>query len=135
MSIEAPAIQSLVLQEAVNSNIIYLRSGSGIGLFLFVFTMLPRKPGGGFNYFAGRISVMLKTVLMVVMIIVSIVLTASILFQSGNSAGLSGSIGGGAEQLFGKKKSSGYEGILSKITTVCAVIFFITAVAMTALQQ
>ncbi len=78
---------------------------------------------------------MLKTVLMVVMIIVSIVLTASILFQSGNSAGLSGSIGGGAEQLFGKKKSSGYEGILSKITTVCAVIFFITAVAMTALQQ
>ncbi len=78
---------------------------------------------------------MLKTVLMVVMIIVSLVLTASILFQSGNSAGLSGSIGGGAEQLFGKKKSSGYEGILSKITTVCAVIFFIVAVAMTALQD
>ena len=77
---------------------------------------------------------MLKTVLMVVMIVASIVLTASILFQSGNSAGLSGSIGGGAEQLFGKKKSSGYEGILSKITTVCAVVFFVTAVAMTALQ-
>ena len=77
---------------------------------------------------------MLKTVLMVVMIIVSVVLTASILFQSGNSAGLSGSIGGGAEQLFGKKKSSGYEGILSKITTVCAVVFFIVAVTMTALQ-
>ena len=77
---------------------------------------------------------MIKTVLMVVMIVVSIVLTASILFQSGNSAGLSGSIGGGAEQLFGKKKSSGYEGILSKITTVCAVLFFITAIALTALQ-
>ncbi len=78
---------------------------------------------------------MVKTVLMIVMIIVSIVLTASILFQSGNSAGLSGSIGGGAEQLFGKKKSSGYEGILSKITTFCAVVFFVVAVAMTALQD
>ena len=78
---------------------------------------------------------MIKIALMVVMIVVSIILTASILFQSGNSAGLSGSIGGGAEQLFGKKKSSGYEGILSKITTVCAVIFFVVAVVMTALQD
>ena len=78
---------------------------------------------------------MVKTALMITMIIVSIVLTASILFQSGNSAGLSGSIGGGAEQLFGKKKSSGYEGILSKITTVCAIIFFIVAIVMTALQE
>jgi preprotein translocase subunit SecG len=78
---------------------------------------------------------MVKTALMITMIIVSIVLTASILFQSGNSAGLSGSIGGGAEQLFGKKKSSGYEGILSKITTVCAIIFFIVAIVMTALQD
>ena len=50
----------------------------------------------------------MKLVLMILLLIASIVLIASILFQSGNSAGLSGSIGGGAEQLFGKKKSSGY---------------------------
>ena len=37
--------------------------------------------------------------LMIVLAIASIVLIASILLQSGNSAGLSGSIGGGAEQL------------------------------------
>ena len=66
----------------------------------------------------------MKTALMVLIIISSIVLIASILFQSGNSAGLSGSIGGGAEQLFGKKKSKGYETILSRITTVCAIVFF-----------
>lgn len=78
---------------------------------------------------------MMKTALMICMIVVSLVLTGSILFQSGNSAGLSGSIGGGAEQLFGKKKSSGYEGILSKITTVCAVIFFVLAIVLTALQD
>ena len=76
----------------------------------------------------------MKFAFMIVMIIAAIVLTASILFQSGNSAGLSGSIGGGAEQLFGKKKSKGYETILSRITTVCAVVFFICGIVVTALQ-
>ncbi len=76
----------------------------------------------------------MKTVLMILIIISSIVLIASILFQSGNSAGLSGSIGGGAEQLFGKKKSKGYEAILSRITTVCAIIFFLCAVILTYLE-
>ena len=74
------------------------------------------------------------TVLMVLIVISSIVLIASILFQSGNSAGLSGSIGGGAEQLFGKKKSKGYETILSRITTVCAIVFFLCAVVLTYLE-
>ncbi|MDD6254729.1 MAG: preprotein translocase subunit SecG [Eubacteriales bacterium] len=77
----------------------------------------------------------MKLALMIIMIVVSLVLTFSILFQSGNSAGLSGSIGGGAEQLFGKKKSSGYEAILSRITTVCAVIFFVIAIALTAVES
>ena len=48
----------------------------------------------------------MKIVLMILLLIASIVLIASILFQSGNSAGLSGSIGGGAEQLFGKKRAA-----------------------------
>ncbi len=77
----------------------------------------------------------MKLFLEVLIVITSIVLTCSILFQSGNSAGLSGSIGGGAEQLFGKKKSKGYETILSRITTVCAVIFFICAIAATAITD
>ena len=76
----------------------------------------------------------MKIVLMILLPIASIVLIASILFQSGNSAGLSGSIGGGAEQLFGKKKSSGYETILSRITAVGAVVFFICTVALTAIE-
>ena len=76
----------------------------------------------------------MKLVLMILLLIASIVLIARILFQSGNSAGLSGSIGGGAEQLFGKKKSSGYEAILSRITAGGAVVFFICAVALTAIE-
>ena len=54
----------------------------------------------------------------------------SILLQSSNSDGLSGSIAGGAEQLFGKKKSKGYDAILSKITTVSAVIYIVIALAI-----
>lgn len=76
----------------------------------------------------------MKLALMILLIISSIVLTSSILFQSGNSAGLSGAIGGGAEQLFGKKKSKGYETILSRVTTVCAVIFFVVTIAITAIE-
>ncbi|QAT43219.1 preprotein translocase subunit SecG [Aminipila luticellarii] len=76
----------------------------------------------------------MKTFLMIVLAVASIVLIASILLQSGNSAGLSGSIGGGAEQLFGKKKSKGYEAILNKITTVAAVCFIVVSLALVTIE-
>lgn len=72
----------------------------------------------------------MKLFLMILLAISSVVLIASVLLQSGNSAGLSGSIAGGAEQLFGKKKSKGYEAILSKITTVGAVLFVVLSLAL-----
>ncbi len=71
---------------------------------------------------------------MIILAIASLVLIASILLQSGNSAGLSGSIGGGAEQLFGKKKSKGYEAILSKVSVVGAVLFIVCSLALTAIE-
>ncbi len=76
----------------------------------------------------------MKTVLMLVLAIASLVLIASILLQSGNSAGLSGSIGGGAEQLFGKKKSKGYEAILSKVATISAILFIVLSCALVAIE-
>lgn len=72
--------------------------------------------------------------LKIVLLIVSVVLIASILLQSSSSAGLSGSIGGGAEQLFGKKRSSGYDAILSKISTVAATLFILISVVLVALE-
>ena len=72
--------------------------------------------------------------LKIVLAVVSVILTISILLQSSNSAGLSGSIGGGAEQLFGKKKSQGYEGLLSKIPTVTAVLFIVLSLVLVALE-
>ncbi|MBQ9972838.1 MAG: preprotein translocase subunit SecG [Firmicutes bacterium] len=76
----------------------------------------------------------MKIVLMILLAVASIVLMASILLQSGNSAGLSGSIAGGAEQLFGKKKSKGYEAILSKVATVAAVLFILISLALVTIE-
>ena len=74
----------------------------------------------------------MHTFLMVVLLIVSLVLIASILLQSGNSDGLSGSISGGAEQLFGKKKSRCYDALLSRVTTVCAIVYIVISLVIVA---
>ncbi|MDD4377313.1 MAG: preprotein translocase subunit SecG [Eubacteriales bacterium] len=75
----------------------------------------------------------MQTGLMILLAIASVILIASVLLQSGNSDGLSGSIAGGAEQLFGKKKSKGYEAILSKITVVAAILFIVISLAIVTL--
>lgn len=76
----------------------------------------------------------MKIFLMIILAIASLVLIGSILMQSGNSAGLSGAIGGGAEQIFGKKKSKGYEAILNKISTVAAVTFIAVSLALVTIE-
>lgn len=50
-------------------------------------------------------------------------LIATVLLQSGKSAGLSGSIAGGADALFGGKKK-GLDELLGKITKVLACCFY-----------
>lgn len=77
---------------------------------------------------------MMKIVFMVIQVIASIVLIGSILLQSGKSAGLSGSIAGGAEQLWGKQKGRGFEELLGKVTTFGAVAFIITSIILVYLQ-
>ena len=76
----------------------------------------------------------MNTFLMIVLAIASLILIGAILFQSGNSAGLSGSIAGGAEQLFGKKKSKGYDEILAKVTVVAAIVFIVIALILTMME-
>lgn len=73
------------------------------------------------------------TVLMVIMAIVSVIVILSVLLQEGNSDGLSGSIAGGAEQLFGEKRGRGYQGILEKITVVSSIIFMVLALVLVVL--
>ncbi len=70
----------------------------------------------------------------IVLVIASLILIGSILLQSSNSAGLSGSIAGGAEQLFGKKRARGYDALLSKISTVGAVLFILLSLTIVTLE-
>ncbi len=63
-------------------------------------------------------------------IIVSILLIAVVLFQSGKQAGLSGSIAGGSETFFGKNKGRTIDAILEKWTSVVAIVFIATSIAL-----
>ena len=75
------------------------------------------------------------TVVTVLLVLACIILIGSILLQSGKSAGLSGSIGGGAEQLFGKQKARGYEVLFDRVTKVAAVTFIGCSLLLVFLQK
>lgn len=68
--------------------------------------------------------------LKILLVIFSLGLIGVVLLQSGKSAGLSGSIGGGAEQMLGKQKARGMDAVLNKITIGLAVGFMILAIAV-----
>ena len=74
-------------------------------------------------------------IFMVLLAIFSLILIIIILLQSSNNDGMSGAIAGGAEQLFGKKKSTGYEAILKKVSVVVAVLFIVLSLAIVTLQS
>ncbi|RFU67081.1 preprotein translocase subunit SecG [Bacillus sp. V59.32b] len=69
--------------------------------------------------------------LVTLLVIVCIALIVCVLLQSAKSAGLSGSIAGGAEQLFGKQKARGLDLILHRATIVLSVLFFILTLLVT----
>ncbi|MDG5786586.1 preprotein translocase subunit SecG [Evansella sp. AB-P1] len=64
----------------------------------------------------------------ILLVIVSILLITVVVLQSGRSAGLSGAISGGAEQIVGKQKARGLEAVLNKATVVLGVLFFVLTV-------
>ncbi len=73
----------------------------------------------------------MELALTVIYILICIGLIATVLLQSGRSAGLSGAIGGGAQSLFGKKK--GLDDFFSKISTGLAISFMVLAIIITVL--
>ncbi|MDD4601555.1 MAG: preprotein translocase subunit SecG [Negativicutes bacterium] len=66
--------------------------------------------------------------------IICIALIAVVVLQSGKSAGLSGSIAGGAETIFGGKKK-GMDEILSKATMILGVLFGVVTMILAKLMQ
>ena len=71
----------------------------------------------------------LRTVLLVVLAVASVVLTVLILMQEGKSAGL-GTISGVADTYWGKNKGRSMEGKLVKITKILIVVFFALALLL-----
>ena len=69
----------------------------------------------------------MQIALMIVHVILALVLIAVVLLQSGKTAGLSGSISGGAETFFGKNKARTMDGMLAKLTSVVAILFIVTS--------
>lgn len=70
-----------------------------------------------------------RTILLIVFIIVSLILAVLVLMQEGKSAGL-GAISGAAETYWGKNKGRSMEGTLVKLTKVLAVLFFVLAAVL-----
>lgn len=66
----------------------------------------------------------------VLLVIASVSLILIVLLQQGKSAGLAGSISGGAEHLFGKQKARGMELVLQRVTMGLAAAFFILSVVV-----
>ena len=73
----------------------------------------------------------MKTVILILQVICAVGLITTVLLQSGRSAGLSGSIAGGGEALFGKKK--GVDDLLAKITGWLAAFFMAFTLALAVL--
>ena len=72
----------------------------------------------------------LRVIVTVLYVLICIALVAVVLFQESKTQGLSGSINGVAETYWGKNKGRSMEGLLVKLTKVCAVLFMVLAVVL-----
>lgn len=70
----------------------------------------------------------MHTLLVVLHVLTCFGLIAVVLLQSGRSFGLSGSIAGGAQAFFGKKK--GLDDFLAGVTRYLGIGFFLTALLL-----
>lgn len=75
----------------------------------------------------------MATALMIIDAVICVALIASVVLQSGKSAGMSGSIGGGAEAIFGGKKK-GLDEMLAKATMILGILFGIVTLIIVRVQ-
>jgi len=65
-----------------------------------------------------------------ILIVFSIIIIILCLLQGGKSEGASGAITGGGLNVFVKTKERGAEKVVSILTLICAIVFFILAVIL-----
>ncbi len=69
------------------------------------------------------------------LLIVGIIIIVLTLLQGGKSEGASGAITGGGLNVFVKTKERGAEKVVSILTLVCAIVFFLIAVLINVLAK
>lgn len=75
----------------------------------------------------------MEVLFQILILVSSIFLIVTIMLQPSKSEGL-GTIGGGAEKIWGKNKARGFEETLSKLTIISAILFIISALVLATLQ-
>lgn len=76
----------------------------------------------------------LKITATILLVLFELFLIIVVLLQTGKSAGLSASLGGGTETFFGKNKSRSFEGRLQRLTTISAIGFILLSILLTILK-
>jgi preprotein translocase subunit SecG len=71
-----------------------------------------------------------QIIISILHIIFALSIIVIVLLQSGKTAGLSGSIAGGAETFFGKNKGRTIDALLSKYTSFAAISFLVTSIVL-----
>ncbi len=74
----------------------------------------------------------MQTLLTIIHIVVSVFLCLVILLQSGKGGGMGASFGGASSQIFGGRGAGNF---LSRVTSVAAVIFFLTSLTLSMMSS
>ncbi len=74
----------------------------------------------------------MNTLLLITHIFVSVVLILVVLLQAGRGGGVGAGLGGASQQIFGGRGASSF---LAKVTTACAVVFFLTSLTLSFLSS
>jgi preprotein translocase subunit SecG len=75
---------------------------------------------------------MLQSLLNVLHVIICIFLILVVLLQQGKGGGLSGSLGGGAAQVFGGRGAGNF---MTRLTSVMAILFMVTSLSLAFLSS
>ena len=78
---------------------------------------------------------MVDIVFAIILLVAAVFLTIAVLMQSGKSHNLSGTIAGGADTFFGKTKGKTIDRVLSKLTTVVAIVFALLVIVVYVIQD
>lgn len=76
----------------------------------------------------------MSTLLMVLIVVSSIILIINVMLQEDKTGGLSGSFGGGSENVWAKNKGKGLDALSDKIIIGAAVVIMVSSIALAAIQ-